>query len=215
MNFLSKVPLFNGLSDQDLQPLLDSVMRKTYRKNTIVMTQGDTTESLYIIESGRVRVFITDEEGKEFVIAVRGPGDYLGELALIDQQPRCASVMTLETCSFLIITRESFMAWLELNPNCAIVLLQAISKRFRLLTEDTTSLALLNVYERVVRLLAADASKKEGRLVTTEMTQQDIADRIGATREMVARILRDLKEGEYISNEGRHIVIHKKLPRHW
>lgn len=212
---LEKIPLFKDVPEEALSALSECAVRRTVRRNTIVISEGDETDSLYIIESGRVRVFSNNEEGKEFILATMGPGEYFGELALIDNGPRSASVLTLETCVFLTISKEDLTAWLMQRPENAMALLRAMATRLRGISEDLTSLALQDVYGRVVRLLLREAREEEGGLVTGPMTQQDIADMVGASREMVSRVLQELKRGEYISTRGKRICIDRRLPRHW
>jgi CRP/FNR family cyclic AMP-dependent transcriptional regulator len=212
---LEKIPLFEDVPNDALSALNDVAVRRKLRRNTIVISEGDETDSLYIIETGRVRVFSNNDEGREFILATMGPGEYFGELALIDDGPRSASVMTVEASTFWTISKEDLTAWLMKRPENAMALLKAMALRLRGITEDLTSLALQDVYGRVVRLLMRDARDEDGIQVTGPMTQQDIADRVGASREMVSRVLQELKRGEYISSMGKRIRIDKAFPRHW
>ena len=212
---LENIPLFHGVSSDALAPLAECAARRNVRKNAIVISEGDETNSLYLIESGRVRVSCVNDEGREFILANLGPGDHFGELALLDDGPRSASVTALEACIFLTISQEDLTAWLGDNPDNALSLLRAMARRVRGITGDLTSLALQDVYGRVVRLLMRDAREEDGVLMTGPMTQQDIADMVGASREMVSRILQELKRGEYISTRGKRICIDKQMPKHW
>jgi CRP/FNR family cyclic AMP-dependent transcriptional regulator len=212
---LENVSLFEGVPSDALEALSECAVRRKVRKNTIVIAEGDETDSLYAIESGRVRVFTNNEEGREFILANLGPGEYFGELALLDAGPRSASVITLERCVFLTISKEDLTTWLTGRPENAMTLLCALSRRLRGITEDLTSFALQNVYGRVVRLLLRDAKEEDGCLIAGPMTQQEIADMVGASREMVSRILQELKRGDYISTQGKRICIDKRLPRCW
>ena len=212
---LEKIPLFEGVPSKALDVLSESAVRRKVRRNSIVISEGDETDSLYIIEEGRVRVFAINEDGREFILSNLGAGDFFGELALIDEGRRSASVIAVEPCVFLTISKEDVTHWLSHHPENAMAMLRALSRRLRGITEDLTSLALQDVYGRVVRLLLRDARDEEGVSITGPMTQQDIADMVGASREMVSRILQELKRGEYISTRGKRIVIDKRLPRHW
>ena len=188
---------------------------KTFPKNTIIVSEGDETDSFYIIIDGRVKVFVSDEEGHEIVLATQGPGDYFGEMVL-DGGPRSASVMTLEPARFAIIPKHRFRDFLYNNPTFSIHLVERLIGRTRALTENVKSLALMDVYGRVARLLLEIAVQQDGRLVVPEkLTQQDIANRVGASREMVSRIFKDLVAGGYISIDKKRITIHKNPPRHW
>jgi CRP/FNR family cyclic AMP-dependent transcriptional regulator len=134
---------------------------------------------------------------------------------LIDKQPRVASVMTTEPSKFMIISREDFLACLSKNPEIAVNLIKPMTSRIRMLAKNVSSLALLDVYGRVARILLEQAVQQGDVLVTVKLTQQEIADMVGASRAMVSRILKDLKEGGYISIEKKRITIHQKLPSHW
>ncbi len=212
---LESSSLFSGLQENVLSALVNRAVTKTYPKNTIIVNENDRSDSFYIIRSGKVKVYVSDENGREVVLGVEGPGDYFGEMVL-DGGPRSASVMTLEPTTLCIIPKQDFRELLRANPDFAIDLVQKLIKRARLLTENVKSLALLDVYGRVARLLLSLAVEQDGKLVIADrLTQQDIASRVGASREMISRILKDLTTGGYITVEDRHITINKKPPRHW
>ena len=212
---LENVPLFSGLSNEALAEIEQHGSVKSYKKNTIVINQDDETYSLYVILSGSVKVFVSGEDGREAVLNHQQAGDYFGDLALIDKQPRVASVMTTEPSKFMIISREDFLACLSKNPEIAVNLIKPMTSRIRMLAKNVSSLALLDVYGRVARILLEQAEQKGDVLVTDKLTQQEIADMVGASRAMISRILKDLKEGGYISIEKKRITIHQKLPSHW
>jgi CRP/FNR family cyclic AMP-dependent transcriptional regulator len=210
---LNQVEIFSGLTDGELAALEGSSVSRNYPKNTVIINENDHADSLYIIETGRVKVYCSDKNGKEFIMNTLGPGDYFGELALLDDERRSASVRTLEKASFIIIFKEDFHQVLANHPNIAKTLMQNLTKRIRKLTEKVKSLALQDVYGRVTKVLTTLAKPRDDKLYIEEkLTQQDIADRVGASREMVARILKDLAIGEYISFEGKNIIINNKLP---
>ena len=213
---LENVPLFSGLSSAALAEIEQHGTVKSFRKNTIVINQDDETYSLYVILSGSVRVFISGEDGREAVLNHQSAGDYFGDLALIDKQPRVASVMTTEVSRFMIISREDFMACLSKNPEIAINLIKPMTSRMRMLAKNVSNLALLDVYGRVARVLLEQAEEQaDGEMITEKLTQQEIADMVGASRAMVSRILKDLKAGGYISVDKKRITIHQKLPSRW
>jgi CRP/FNR family cyclic AMP-dependent transcriptional regulator len=216
MNMLENVPLFSGLSEVALSEIEQHSSVKSFNKNAIVINQDDETYSLYVILSGAVKVFISAEDGREAVLNHQTAGDYFGDLALIDKQPRVASVMTTEPSRFMIISREDFMACLSKNPEIAINLIKPMTSRMRMLARNVSSLALLDVYGRVARVLLEQAEEQEdGEMITGKITQQEIADMVGASRAMVSRILKDLKAGGYISVDKKRITIQQKLPSRW
>lgn len=216
MSVLKSVEIFSGLSDAELAALEESSIRRSYPKNTVIINENDVADSLYVIESGKVKVYCSDKNGKEFIMNTLGSGDYFGELALLDDDRRSASVRTMEKADFCIIYKQDFNQVLDQHPNIAKTLIRNITRRVRALTEKVKSLALQDVYGRVTKVLNSLATERNDEFYVEEkLTQQDIADRVGASREMVARILKDLTIGGYISFENRHIVIHRRLPANY
>jgi CRP/FNR family transcriptional regulator, cyclic AMP receptor protein len=190
------------------------VMR-SFPKNTILIHEGDKSDQLYIVLAGKLKVFLADSDGKEIIVDMLGPGQYFGEMAL-DGGARSASVMTLEASRLSVVEREAFKRFLASNPDAAFALIVTLIGRARNLTRAVGNLALLDVYGRVARFLLENASEESGRLVVVvRMAQQEIAKRVGASREMVWRILDDLREGKYIAIENNRIVIQQPLPKRW
>jgi len=188
---------------------------RAYPKSTIIVSEGDRTDSLYIILEGRVKAFVSDDRGHEVVLSTQGPGEYFGEMVL-DEGPRSASVMTLEPSRFLVVPKKDFRDFVARNPAFALSLLEKLIHRARALTESVKSLALMDVYGRVARLLLELAEERDGALVIGErLTQQEIASRVGASREMVSRILKDLSTGGYIAIERSRMVLTRRPPAHW
>jgi CRP/FNR family transcriptional regulator, cyclic AMP receptor protein len=203
------------LNEEELRALSAQGIIKNFPKNTVIVSEGDETDSLYIIISGRVRVFVSDEDGREIVLGTQGPGEYFGEMVL-DGGPRSASVMTLDASRFAVIPKSKFREFLLSHPGFSLHLIEKLIRRTRVLTENVKSLALMDVYGRVARLLLDLAVAENGAFVIEEkLTQQDIASRVGASREMISRILKDLTAGGYVSIDKRRITIHKTPPRHW
>ncbi|WP_020408360.1 Crp/Fnr family transcriptional regulator [Hahella ganghwensis] len=216
MSYLAKIPLFSGFAPEQLQQLEKHAAFRTFQKNSIVITEGDHSDSLYVIVSGRVKVFCSDENGREVTLNDLKAGDHFGELALFDDQERSASVMTTEACRFLILNKTALIEAFRHNPEMAYHLVRYLSKRVRALTCNVKNLALMDVYGRVANTLL-QLSEKQGDHLVTEipLTQQDIANRVGASREMVSRIMKDLVVGGYIRMEKKKIVINDDLPAHY
>ena len=185
------------------------------RERTVLVTEGERTDALYIIMEGRVRAYVSDGAGREVVLSVMGPGEYFGEVAF-DEGPRSASVITLEPCKLLVIPRAEFAGFLESHPAFSMHFIHKLIHRIRVLTDNVRSLALMDAYGRVARLLLDESVTKDGqRFVPERLTQSDIASRVGCSREMVSRIFKDLVKGGYIAMETDRIVIHRKPPAHW
>ena len=213
---LNNIPLFAGLPDEDLKAISNHAITKTYAKNTVILNEGDESDSLYVILAGRVKVFLSDEDGKEVILNTQETGDYFGELALIDEAPRSASVMTLDDSKMSIISKRDFESCLVRHPQIALVVIKGLTKRLRNLTDSVKSLALMDVYGRVARTLLSLATEQDGKMIVNQrLTQRDIAAMIGASREMVSRILKDLTIGGYITVDKKSITINEKLPSAW
>ncbi|HST02126.1 MAG TPA: Crp/Fnr family transcriptional regulator [Usitatibacter sp.] len=188
---------------------------RSYPKNTVFITEGDSSDSVFVILSGRVKIFLSDTEGHEMILDTQGPGEYVGEMAL-DGNPRSASVMTTEPTMFSVVSREPIKEAIRRKPDFALDMISKIIDRARLATNSVKDLALLDVYGRVARLLLNMAVEVNGKLeIPDKLTQQEIAERVGASRDMVSRIFRDLTAGGYITVESRHITINKKPPARW
>ena len=203
------------LSDADLVAVGSHGITRSYPKNTIIVSEGDQTDTLYIILEGKVKAFVADRDGHEVVLSTQGPGEYFGEMVL-DEGPRSASIVTLEASRFLVVPKKDFRDFVMKNPGFALSLIEKLIQRARLLTANVKSLALMDVYGRVARLLLELAEEKDGMLVISQrLTQQEIGSRIGASREMVSRILKDLALGGYLTQSRTGFVLHRKPPEHW
>ena len=213
---LKDVGGFEGLSDEQIGLLTNRAAVRTYPKNAIIVSEGDEGNSLFVIQSGSVKAFLSDEDGKEVVLSTQKQGEYFGDLALFDDEPRSASVMALEQCKVMIITKSQLRDAIKEDPDIGFSLLHGLAKRVRILTENVRTLALLDVFGRLVNTLYKLAEEKDGVLAIDErLTQQDLANRIGASREMVSRIMHDLTEGGYLSIKAKRITILKKIPSNW
>jgi len=212
---LTNTSIFQGLSDDEMEKLATQTVIRQFPKNTVVVSQGDDTDSLYVIVEGKVDVFLQNDRGKEIIINSMGVCDTFGELAPLGSIPRQASIITTEPCILGVISRKVFMGSLLVKPMISMRIIDLLISRIQDLTEEVSSLALEDVYNRVVRVLYKHADEIGDKLITEKLTQQDIASRVGATREMVHRILKELKTGGYISIAGKHITIEKKLPPGW
>ncbi len=201
------------------EPLLQAiaatgVVRK-FPKHAVLINEGEQNDSLFIVLTGKVKVYASNEAGKEVVIDFHGPGEYVGEM-MLDGSPRSASVVTVEPTSAAIVNRAHFREFILSHPEFALHLIEKLIARMRRATENVKSLALSDVYGRLIRLLNALAQPVEGRLVVAEkLTQQDIAERVGSSRDMISRLMKDLVAGGYVAIEDRNIVILKKPPAHW
>jgi CRP/FNR family cyclic AMP-dependent transcriptional regulator len=201
------------------QPLLDAIaphgVVRSFPAQAILINEGDATDSLYIVLSGRVKVYASSEDGRELVLSEYGPGSYFGELSL-DGERRSASIKAIEACTCRVIQGAQLRRFLEAHPDFAMHLNRKLIRMVRRLTEQLSSIALQDVYGRVVRVLT-ELSEPVGeeRVLRHKLTQQDIADRIGCSREMVNRVMKELTAGGYVAQRDGRLAILRKLPQAW
>ena len=210
---LRQVPFFAALPEAHLEELASTARQKKFPKSAVIMSQGDDTDSLYIIASGRIKVGISDEEGKEVILSMLGPGEFFGEMSLVDDHPRSANIETMETSEFIVINKDDFKRFLSQNFDMALAFMKELVRRLREADKKIESLALMDVYGRVARVLLDMAEETvDGKLIIKRrLTKQDIARMIGASREMVSRVMKDLVEMEHVSFRGTVIVLHENL----
>jgi CRP/FNR family transcriptional regulator, cyclic AMP receptor protein len=205
-------PELGMLAEEDLREITRNAVTRSYPAKAMVLTEGDQTDSLFIIVEGRLKAFISDEAGREVVLSEMGPGEYFGEVAL-DHGPRSASVMTIEPSVMSVIPGSEFDRFIHENPRFAAFFIQRLIGRIRVLTKNVGTLALMDAYGRVARFLLESALEEGGvQYVPQRPTQADIAARVGCSREMVSRIFKDLVQGGYISLQADRILIHRKPP---
>lgn len=205
-----------AIADPLVRDLARGGQLRSLARNSVFIQEGEKGDSLFVILSGRAKVFVADAEGREMVLDIHGPGDYVGEMAL-DGRPRAASVMAMEPTVCSVLTRDALRAAIAANPDLAMNLIFTLIERARIATENVRNLALMDVYGRVARLLLSLAVEQpDGKMVVPEkLTQQDIADRVGASRDMVSRIFKDLTTGGYVTVVDRQITINRKPPARW
>ena len=189
---------------------------RRYRKGSLLIQEGDLGDTLFIIQSGRLRAFSADDKGKEITLGLYGPGDYVGEMAL-DGGARSAHVEAVEASTCSVVTREMLRGFIASHPDFAFELMTRIIRRARLATESARTLALIDVYGRLTRLLEelAEPQADGTRIVAQRLTHQDMAHHIACSREMVSRLLKDLEAGGYVAVRERRLVLLKGLPARW
>ena len=211
---LKSLPMFVGFSPDQLRELATMIMRRAAPRGSAVMHAGDTADSLYIVISGRLKVMVGEADGKETILSILGPGEFFGEMSLIDDNPRSATVTAIEACELLALTRRDFRRCLVENANLAMAVMRVLVRRLREADRKIGSLAMLDVYGRVARLLLDMSENVDGqRVVTKRISKQDIAKMIGASREMVHKVMKDLQVSGYIEVQGSTIVLRDKDAR--
>ena len=209
---LRNVPMFSLLSGVQLLLLARVLLRKPYPRNSTVVAAGDPSDALYIVISGRLKVTISDKEGREAILAILNQGDFFGEMGLIDQAPRSATVVTIESCELLTITRTDFMKCLQKNFDLAMNVIRGLVERLRQADNKIGSLALMDVCGRVARLLMEMAETVDGqKVVTKKLPKQQIAKMIGASREMVSRVMKEMETSGHIEVRAHRILLRESL----
>ena len=212
MLLLRNVPLFSALPEQQLALLTSVVSRKSFPRGATIIAKDDVTESLYVVISGRRKVMLSDEEGREVILAILGPNEFFGEMGLLDDSPRSASVVALEACEMLSLSKRDFKKCLAENFEMTMTVMRGLVKRLREADQKIGSLALMDVYGRVAHLLLEMAETVNGqKVVTRKLAKQDIAKMIGASREMVSRVMKDLQAGGYIEVRPGSIFLHETI----
>lgn len=205
---LRNLPLFSGLDDVELDKLSKVASRKRVERGASVVRAGEVTDSLYILLSGRAKVTNTDEEGREIILAWLGPSEFFGEMGLLDGSPRSANVVAAEACELMFLSKDAFQTCLQENFQVAQKLMKILVQRLREADRKIESLALLDVYGRVARLLLDMSEEVDGlRVVKKKISKQDMAKMIGASREMVSKVMRDLELRGYIRYDDDLLVI--------
>jgi CRP/FNR family transcriptional regulator, cyclic AMP receptor protein len=192
IDVLRQVPLFESLSEADLQSFAELVRERSYPRGSVIVFEEDPGDALYVVAAGQVKVVLVAEDGREVILSVLGPGSFFGEMAILDEGPRSAHVIAMEESNLLILRRDDFHARLRAMPEVAISLLKEISRRLRRADEKIGSLVLLDVNGRLAHLLLRLADEERGDRITRRLTHHTIAQMIGSSRETVSRAMRGL-----------------------
>jgi len=216
-SFLRKVPLFEGLTDEDLEAIAKVTISRTYDKDQIIILAEEEGDALFIIESGQVKVSIVSDD-REVILSLLGNGAMFGELSLLDGKPRSANVVATENTALYMVRRADFLQLIYKVPKIAIALLAELAARLRKTDRKIEGLALLDVTSRISETLLQLATdqgeqREEGIHLATRPTHQQLANMSGTTRETVSRVLKRLENQGYIVTKGRTITILKE--EHW
>jgi CRP/FNR family cyclic AMP-dependent transcriptional regulator len=209
----AKVPLFSCLSTMDRQAICRILIPKSFSTGEVIVHEDDDEgQSFFVLVSGRVHVAVITSEGKSAILATLKPGDFFGEMAMLDGEPRSASVIASENCSLLILYRKMFLDILQRYPKITIQILVEMSKRLRRANKHINTLSLMSVYGRVADVLLSLAKDQGSRvrdmiIIPNRPTHQVIADMAGTSRETVSRILSQLQKKHYIVIDGKKMVI--------
>nr|WP_315490737.1 Crp/Fnr family transcriptional regulator [uncultured Rhodoferax sp.] len=200
LDLIRRVSLFSKLTPDQAEALASTVSKKRFKRGEILVEQGKKSDALYIVLTGRTRVLMTDNKGREVILATLAAGDYVGEMSLIDDEPHSATVVADQQVDVLVLGRSSFLRCLGENMEMAHAVMRVLVQRLRKASENISSLALVGVYGRVAKvLLDSAAPDADGQLlIRDKVSRQDIAKMVGASREMVSRVMKDFEEQGFI-----------------
>jgi CRP/FNR family cyclic AMP-dependent transcriptional regulator len=207
---LRSIPLFSQASQDDLERLATHLIERRFPKDAIIVEEGLAGDYMYVIREGRVKVTKASEDGREKIMNIFGPGDFFGEMALLDQQPRSASVKTLEATQLLALSRRDFLEMLRTSSDLALSVIEELTRRLRDTGEQASSISFQKVQERARGLFERIAQDEEGSgewRITPVLTHQQIADMIGTSRETVTRAVKRLKADGWLQQRGKRYVI--------
>lgn len=218
ISFLRQVALFAGLKDEQLQAIARATITRAFTKDNIIILAEEEGDTLFLIESGQVKVSLLSEDGREVILSLLGPGAVFGELSLLDGKPRSANVVATKDTSLVVLRRADFLQLLYRVPQIAISLLAELASRLRKTDRTIEGLALLDVTSRISETLLQLAGEHgvetpEGIVLHNRPTHQQLANMSGTTRETVSRVLKRLEVQGYISCKGRAITILRE--EHW
>ena len=213
LDLIRRVPLFSMLTNDQAQAVADGVVKRRFRRGEIIVEQGRKSNALFILLTGRARVMTSDSRGREVILAVLEPGDYLGEMSLIDNEPHSATVRAEVQTDVLVLGRAEFAQCLPENSSLSYAIMRGLVQRLRNADRQIESLALLDVYGRVARALLDMAVEEAGRrIIRQKVSRQDLAKVVGASREMVSRVMKDLEERGHIETlENGWVVLNERL----
>ncbi|MDI3383118.1 Crp/Fnr family transcriptional regulator [Xenophilus aerolatus] len=212
LELLRRVPLFAALTPSQSASIADAIVKKRFKRSEVVVEQGKKSDALYIILTGRARVMSADSRGREVILASLQPGDYIGEMSLIDDEPHSATVRTEVQTDVLMLGREAFSRCLPENSSMSYNIMRGLVQRLRHADRKIESLALMDVYGRVARsLLEFAVDDGAGNLkVREKISRQDLAKMVGASREMVSRVMKDLEERGFVQTQDDGSMIVKE-----
>jgi CRP-like cAMP-binding protein len=210
---LQRVPLLAGLSTADREALARAVARRRFRRGDIIFQKDEPGHALFIVERGSVRIYVPSTQGNDLILAVLGTGDFFGDISLLDGRPRSASAAATAETTLLTLERADFIALITSRPAAAMAVLEAVSRRLRETDEMASDLAFLDVAGRLAKKLLELAGSHGvarpagGTLIDLPITQEELANMIGVTRESVNRNLSDFRRMGLVQNQGRKLII--------
>ncbi|MCJ0765270.1 Crp/Fnr family transcriptional regulator [Variovorax terrae] len=212
LELIRRVPLFAMLTAVQAEAVADAVVKRRLKRGELIVEQGKKSNALFILLTGRARVVTADNRGREVILATMQPGDYIGEMSLIDNEPHSATVRAEIQTDVLVLGRTEFARCLPENSSMAYAIMKGLVQRLRHADRKIESLALMDVYGRVAHVLLEFAQPdREGQmLIRDKISRQDIAKMVGASREMVSRVMKDLEERGFVETQDNGSMLVKE-----
>ena len=211
---LKKVPLFSDLTAQEIKLVVASGSRRKFQAKNLIFQEGDPGDHLIIILTGKVKILLSGKDGQDFILSIFGPGEFFGEMAILESAPRSASAFTVQPCEFFLLGQNGFTTLLQKNPRIAIKVLKNLSQRLRKTTEQVRSLVMFDIYGRVGRCLLNLAEKQGANSnsqfwIANRPPFQELAQMIGCSRETVSRTFKLLKENGCLTVTRNYILLNR------
>ncbi len=207
--------MFSGLSDEAIGRLVNMLKHRHVRKGEVIVHEGEDADYFYLILAGKAKVIIKNADEREFIISFLKPGEFFGEMGLLDDKPRAASVIAMTPCELLLVAKKDFDVFLSSNYEITRYMLRSFAHRMRSVIRKIESLAMMDVYGRVARILLDNSEMVDGELVYQyRMSKQEFSEMVGASREMVTRVLKHIEEEGFIENRDGKLIIHNDIPSH-
>ena len=210
LDTLRSIPLFSSVHDEDLEQLASHLIERRFPRNTTIVEEGLAGDYMYVIREGRVKVTKLSEDGREKILEFLDAGSFFGEMSLLDRAPRSASVKTLKPVRLLALSRTDFLNLLRKSPDLALAVIQELSRRLRTVDDQASALSFQRVKDRTKGLLerlARDLHQSGDQRITPALTHQQMADMIGTSRETVTRVIKELKQEEWLAQEGKRYLV--------
>jgi CRP-like cAMP-binding protein len=208
---LRAIPLFSSLGDKETREIADLLIDRKYPKGAVVFEDGSLGDYMYVIQGGEVKITKMSEDGREKILEILGEGEFFGEMALLDREPRSASVKTTRACTLLALSRQDFLALLRRSPEISLEIIRALSRRLRETDEQVRGLLFERVEGRARRLLRRRATEpvagRSDRRATPPLTHQQLADLVGTSRETITRVVKELKDLGWLEQQGKRYIV--------
>ncbi|MCP4004588.1 MAG: Crp/Fnr family transcriptional regulator [bacterium] len=213
---LRGIPLFQALDEKHLREIAGLLIDRKIPKDAVIFEEGTLGDYMYVIQEGQVKVAKMSDDGREKILEILGPGEFVGEMSLLDREPRSASVKTMQPCLLLALSRSDFLALLAQNSELSLELIRELTRRLRETNEQIRGLLFERVEGRARRLMRRLAretlSEYPDRVATSPITHQQLADLVGTSRETITRVIKELKKEGWLAQEGKRYLIPKDEP---